>query len=142
MNSKTLKRAATAGVLFAAATAHSATLSLVVEGVEETEGALMIAVFDSAEAFDKGGEPVEALMVEVDTKIVTVTLDDLAPGSYAVKMYHDANSNGEMDTNMMGIPSEMYGFSGNKGRFGPPPFADATVEVTDDAPVETTIRLR
>ncbi len=142
MRSRCVQSLVSAVFLAASTASVAATLTLKVEGVETPTGNLMIAVFDSADAFDNDGEAVRGLMVNVDAKTVTVTVDDLAPGAYAVKMYHDANENGEMDTNMMGMPSESYGFSGNKGRFGPPPFSKAVVEVSEDGANETTIKLR
>ena len=43
------------------------------------------------------------------------------------------NGNEKLDTNLVGIPSEPYGFSRNaRGRFGPPSFDDLAIEVGDD----------
>jgi uncharacterized protein (DUF2141 family) len=40
----------------------------------------------------------------------------------AVSVYHDENSNGELDKTL-GVPTEPYGFSGQSGRLlGPPKF--------------------
>lgn len=142
MHSWVVRSLAVAAVCAGSVASAAATLTLKVTGIEAQTGALMIAVFDSAEAFDNDGEPVRGLMIDVDADALVVTVEDLEPGTYGVKMYHDANGNGEMDTNMMGMPSELYGFSGNKGRFGPPPFAEAAVEVTDGGDNETTIKLR
>jgi uncharacterized protein (DUF2141 family) len=35
---------------------------------------------------------------------------DIKPGKYAIAVIHDENCNGELDTNMFGIPTEGYGF--------------------------------
>lgn len=142
MFSRCIQTLMSAALLAGTAATSAATLTLNVIGVEKPEGALMIAVFDSAEAFDNGGDAVRGLRIDVDSDTVTVAVEDLPPGRYAVKMYHDANANGEMDTNMMGMPSESYGFSGNKGRFGPPPFKEAVIDVTEDGENATTIKLR
>ena len=124
------------------AVASAATLTLTITGVQKVEGALMIAIFDSQDAFDEGGESFRSIRQEVTDETVTVTVEDVPAGQYAIKMYHDANGNGELDMNMMGMPSESYGFSRNKGRFGPPPFNKAVIDVTDEGPNETTIKLR
>ncbi|MEO1575476.1 MAG: DUF2141 domain-containing protein [Pseudomonadota bacterium] len=142
MHSRMVRSLACAAFFAGSVTSAAATLTLRVTGIEAQTGALMIAVFDSAEAFDNDGEAVRGIKVDVDADTLVVTVEDLEPGTYGVKMYHDANGNGEMDTNMMGMPSEQYGFSGNKGRFGPPPFAKAAVEVVDGGDNETTIKLR
>ena len=55
---------------------------------------------------------------------------DVAPGRYAVKLFHDRNGDGELATNLFGIPSEPFGFSNNApAQFGPPAFADAAFDV-------------
>ena len=55
---------------------------------------------------------------------------DLAYGQYAIAVYHDKNKNGLLDTNMLGIPLEEYGFSNNaRGRFGPASWSQAKFTV-------------
>ena len=57
---------------------------------------------------------------------------DLPPGQYAVNAFHDENGNGELDTNLFGIPTEGYGFANDpRTTFGPPDFEDAAVNVRD-----------
>ncbi len=55
--------------------------------------------------------------------------DDLAPGRYAVAVFHDVNGNGELDRIPPGVPTEPYGFSNGVGRFAPPNFQRALVPV-------------
>jgi len=51
---------------------------------------------------------------------------DLPEGEYAIAVYHDANGNGKMDSNLMGIPTEDYAFSNNAvGKMGPPSYDQA-----------------
>lgn len=72
---------------------------------------------------------------------VVLVYRDLPPGRYAVSLFHDENGNGKLDTNVVGMPTERYGFSRDaRGRMGPPSFADAAVELTGDATI--TVRLR
>ncbi len=60
-------------------------------------------------------------------------IPDLSPGKYAVRYYHDENMNGKMETNLVGKPTEGYGFSNNViGKFGPPPFEKWIFEVSGD----------
>lgn len=45
------------------------------------------------------------------------------PGTYALAVYHDENSNGKIDRTALGLPAEGYGFSNNPTIwFGPPSF--------------------
>jgi uncharacterized protein (DUF2141 family) len=49
--------------------------------------------------------------------------------TYAVSAFHDENSNGNLDTNFMGIPREGVGASNNaKGHLGPPKFEAAAFQ--------------
>lgn len=83
----------------------------------------------------------DALKRTVPASARTVRLEGLAPGSYAVSLFHDENQNGRLDT-LFGIPREGFGFSRNPVvRFGPPRFDAARFEMT--APTtEQAIRLR
>ncbi|MEM8983431.1 MAG: DUF2141 domain-containing protein [Pseudomonadota bacterium] len=128
--------------LLAASNIEAASLDVEITAIDKPEGFIMLAMFDSAEAFDEGGKPVRAVKLPVDSETVEARFDDLAAGKYAIKLYHDANGNGEMDSNMLGLPVEGYGFSNNAGRFGQPPFVDAAFEVVEDADNATTIRVR
>ena len=48
--------------------------------------------------------------------------------------FHDANGDGELNANFVGMPTEGYGFSnGARGFMGPPAFGAAAVTVERDA---------
>ncbi len=69
----------------------------------------------------------------------TVVVFQVAPGTYAAAVHHDANANGRMDTNLIGIPSEGYGVSNDpRPRFRAPHFSEAKVRIDRD----TTLTLR
>lgn len=122
--------------------ASAARLEVSVAGIEVLEGAIMLAMFDSADAFDNGGAPVRSARIPVTNGEIAASFDDLPPGRYAIKLYHDENGNGALDTNPLGLPVEGYGFSGGGGRFGPPAFDDAVFDVEDDADNAIVIRIR
>ena len=68
----------------------------------------------------------------------SVTFAGLEPGRYAVNGFHDSDGNGDLDTNLLGIPTEGYGFgNGATGMFGPASFDDSSVDLKSAA----TIRL-
>lgn len=67
------------------------------------------------------------LIDAVITQVLTGTNSTGIPArqelAYATSVFHDENSNGELDTNFMGIPREGVGASnGAKGHLGPPKF--------------------
>ena len=62
-------------------------------------------------------------------------------GTYAIAIFHDANKNGKLDTNFLGIPKEQTGTSNNViTRLGPPSFEKA--RFTHTGTTKLTIRLR
>lgn len=127
--------------LVASVHASAASLGIAVTAIEQEQGAIMLALYDSADAYD-GGASVKAVRIEVTGNDVSIEFDDLPPGRYAIKLYHDVNSNGELDTNIMGMPTEPYGFSGGGGSMGPPPFEAAAFDVVAGEDNSVTVRLR
>ncbi len=121
--------------------ASAASLTVAVTSIEEEQGSIMLALYDGADSYN-GGTSAKAARIKVTGGEVSVQFDDLPPGRYAIKLYHDANSNGELDTNMMGLPVESYGFSGDGGTMGPPPFEAAAFDVVAGEHNNVTVRLR
>lgn len=119
---------------------QAADLSLLIENITDQRGTLYLSVFDSAQDYQADTRALLAAKSRVESETLRLTLHDLPPGQYVIKLFHDANDNGELDTNLLGIPQEGYGFSNNTGRFGPPSFEEASVTVNND--IQTTIRLR
>ena len=57
-----------------------------------------------------------------DNKCI-ITFNDIEEGKYAIRYFHDENSDKEMDMNFFGIPKEGIGFSNDAyGIFGPKDF--------------------
>lgn len=102
-------------------------LEVEVAGIKNNTGKIMLQLMDSAEKTVKEG------MAEIKDQKCTLVFENLKPGKYAVRYFHDENLNGEMDTNFMGIPNEGYGFSNNAvGKFGPPSFDKWLFEISAD----------
>lgn len=116
--------------------AAASDLTVNVEGISQVQGTIMLGLFD--EATYKGDGAVNGASLKVETTAVTATFEGLAPGEYAVRLYHDLNDDGEMNTNPFGMPTEPYAFSNDaKGRFGPAKWDDARFSVSADGTVHT-----
>jgi len=106
-----------------------ALVSVHVTGLERDEGSVRIAVFDGPEGFTE--EPHLAVVVS-PTDLSAEWTVRLPYGVYAVAVVHDADDNGRLNTNLLGMPRERYGFSNDaRGTFGPPSFEDASVVVAE-----------
>ena len=102
-------------------------LTVVVDGIEKSNGKIMVTVFDSINFLK---QPVYYKMVKVEEgqEEITVVLDNIADGKYALVVFQDENNNNSLDTGAYGVPLEKYGFSNNaKGEAGPPKFSDCMV---------------
>lgn len=110
--------------LLAASLASAASLTIRIDDVSHGDGTVEVALFDAAGNFLK--KPVTTAREKAVKGSTTIVVNDLPPGEYAYAIFHDANGNGKMDRNMMGIPTEDYAFSNNTlGKMGPPKFDDA-----------------
>lgn len=113
---------------------------LSIEGINELKGEIRIAMFDSKEKYTK--DPIHAIVIPVDSTTIIWTQEMLPFGEYAIAVYHDKNENGKIDTNLLGIPKEDYGFSNNaRGRFGPASWQDSKFIVEDNF-YSTSIKIK
>ncbi len=100
-----------------------------IDGFYTDKGQVICSLYSSAEGFPKN---VTRAIAHSKSAIVNRHADcefpGIRPGTYAVSVFHDENSNGRLDTNFLGIPREGVGASNNaKDHFGPPKFHDASV---------------
>lgn len=116
-------------------------LELTVTNISDKGGNLMVALSNSQASYDSH-KPLQAKRVAVTGKEMTLTFEGLAPGEYAIRMYQDENTNNELDRNVMDIPAEPWGFSGNpKHLFGPANWEQARFSFSAQADKQT-INLR
>ncbi len=133
-------RIAGALLLTACYSAAADQLTVEVTGIERLGGHMMIAVYDDEASWSASSGAVAEARDSVTGPLVRVSFPDLPRGYHAVMLYHDHNSNGELDTNMLGIPAEAYGFSNNAGRLGRPDFDEARFLVDGDMTISIELR--
>ena len=112
----------------------AAELAIEVRGIRSGDGRLFVAIHGSetSASFPSADGAVAGLNRRASAGTLRFVLRDLPPGRYAVSAFHDENDNGELDVNLVGIPSEGYGFANDPGAtFGPPDFEAAAVTVGD-----------
>ncbi|MFG6414024.1 DUF2141 domain-containing protein [Roseateles sp. DC23W] len=122
---------ATALLACAAMHGHAADVTLEVEGLDvaRLKGAtLVVAVFTEPSTWLRQPQAAQRFMLGPDAAggTLSIVLKDLPAGPLALSLFQDANANGRVDMNNMGIPTEPYGFSNNAvGNAGPPKFEQA-----------------
>jgi uncharacterized protein (DUF2141 family) len=131
-----LKSLALGAVIFAmaaspavAADPATATLAITIHNISDAGGDIRLGVYDETSFAEKGGVPVAHTVKHARGATMTLTLEDITPGTYGVKVLQDINRNGQFDMGLKGI--EPFGFSDDpeiKG--GLPPFGDVKFTVS------------
>ena len=98
-----------------------------IEGIRESSGEIGVLLFDRATGFPGDSKAsIRHRVVPARTGQVALNFEDLPFGTYAVAVIHDLNGNRQVDTNLLGIPKEGYGFSNNaRSLFRAPRFHEA-----------------
>ncbi len=134
--------AAAAVTAVAIPSTKAADLTITVSGVKSSTGRIYVGVHraDSGIKFPDDKGMVAGIWREAVKGSFTVQITGFPPGRYAINGFHDQNDNGKLDTNVLGIPTEGYGFgNGADASFGPPKFEAASVDVIDTARIRLPI---
>jgi uncharacterized protein (DUF2141 family) len=114
-------------------------LTVVVDGIEKSVGTVLVAVYDSV-GYMKQPLYYGMAKVEQGAEEVTIVIENIVSGNYAVSVFHDENDNRKLDTGSYGIPIEKYGFSNNAvGKMGPPAFHDCMISVEEDVEINISL---
>lgn len=107
-------------------------LSILLTDIPSSDGQVIIGIYDKEEgafattaAYKYQFRPAQK---------GSMRFDFLLPrGTYAVGAYHDANKNGKLDSNRLGIPKEYYGLSNN---ITLPNFKKASIKVDRNTEIQ------
>lgn len=118
-----------------------ATLHVEISNVGSTKGKLYVGIFRRKDKFPEITGKYKGFLVDPKTSITSYTITDLPPDTYAVAVFHDKNKNNILDKNMLGIPTEEYGFSNNARRtFSAPSFDEAAFELKSERKIKLEIK--
>lgn len=115
-----------------------ATLVIHVQNVSAKGGVLRLGLYDQAHYADDDAPAVASADVPAQAGETVITLNNVAPGTYAIQTFQDLNGNGKMDTNWFGFPLEPFGFSRDaRPRLSKPRFAAVKFDVAPGMNVQT-----
>ena len=125
-----------------AGSSTAADLTVKVDGIDKPGGTLKVQLMDSAEAWAGKAKPVGAARQVIDsTAAVELSFKNLPAGRYALRLMHDENDNGKLDSNLIGMPTEGYGYSNNPDLMRAARFEEAAFDLSDDgAAIEIKLR--
>jgi len=130
-----------AALLWGGGAAAATELRVTVRGVQTDQGDIKVGLYATPEAFDKR-KRTYGMAAPAHKGEVTVVFPDIPPGRYGIAAIHDIDGDGELNQNMLGVPTEPYGFGNDaKVNLAPPAFDDMAVTI-GTAPVATTLTLR
>ena len=117
----------------------SLTLTIEVASFENTKGVLRVCVTDQKDDFLKSCAFSKIVTVEDDT--VSLKIENIEKGNYAVSVYHDENNSGILETGgVFGIPLEPYGFSNNPNMTFGPSYKKSVFKMTSDKNISIKLK--
>jgi uncharacterized protein (DUF2141 family) len=129
MTSKSVLFLALALLLAAAAPAAAGELRATIRNVKPQQGKVMVGLYDGAAAY-KAGRRFAGQELAATGGEVVATFHNLPEGAYALTVYQDVDGDGKLNRNILGIPTEPYGFSRDAAAgMGMPPFEALAVPV-------------
>lgn len=119
-------------------------VEITMTGFENAEGQALVAFFLTAEGWPDGGDSVFATQVApISDGQAFAVVEDVPAGPFAVSVFHDEDSDRELGSGALGIPSEAYGFSADaRDMFGPPDFEEARLELAAGETKQITIQVK
>jgi uncharacterized protein (DUF2141 family) len=118
-------------------------LTVVIDGLKNTKGNVCLSLFSQAEGFPNRADRATALQCVAAGDLADgVTFEGLSPGNYAIAVFHDANTDGKLNTGVFGIPKEGFGFSQNPSiQMRAPRFNEAAFALSN-TPAQIQIQLK
>ena len=110
-------------------------LTVEIVGLESDKGKVFVALLDKHE------KDVMDQSSKITDHACTLTFNNVKDDQYAIRFFHDENGDGELDTNILGIPKEGFGFSNDAmGKFGPKDFSEWLFEVSGNTTIKMTAK--
>ena len=106
------------------------TLTVEFTNLRNNTGNLLYELFDAKQKSLKVGT------VDISNNKCVVVFENLKPAKYGVNFIHDENKNKKLDTKMLMIPKEGFGYSNNPTvKFGPPAYEKWIFEVKENTKI-------
>jgi len=122
--------------------AQTGSVSVTVNQIDVAKGGkVSIGLYDD-KGFPVIGKGVKEVALDVKETSLSYVFTGIPAGKFAIAVFQDENSDGQLNKNMVGAPKEPYGFSKNVyGMFGPPDFEDVAFDVEEEQLTSLSITL-
>ncbi len=88
-------------------------LILTIMNLESSTAPIVVGVYGTKNKFPDPKDQFKEYQFKPRGKKLVAKITNLKFGEYAMAIYQDENGNGKIDKNILGIPTECYGFSNN-----------------------------
>ena len=93
------------------------TLEIQITGIRNTRGEILLQLYNDQH------EILSQHKGKIEGDKCYIKIENLKPGKYAVRYFHDENLSQKLEVSMIGIPKEGFGYSNNAApKIGPPSF--------------------
>lgn len=119
-----------------------AVVKVKVTRVSAKKGEILAALFASDKGFpDNASAAYKVARGTAVNGTATLEFSNVPKGTYAIALFHDTNNDGELNTNMLGIPKEGYGVSNNvKNLFSGPGYKQCAFQHTTETSLTIIMR--
>ena len=111
--------------------AFSNEIKIKITNVKSKEGKVVMSIHSSKESF-KNRIPDKTLILQAANDEIETTVN-LPDGDFSFCVYQDVNSDGTLNSNLIGIPKEPFGFSNYNGKSAPGNFEKHKVTINQDS---------
>ena len=88
-------------------------LTLIIKNLESADAPIIVGLYGTDNKFPDPKDQMKEYHFKPHGKEHVAKITDLKFGVYAMAIYQDVNSNGKIDKNLIGVPTEPYAFSNN-----------------------------
>lgn len=122
-----------AGLFFSAIPMEQKPLTITVTNIKEVVGNMRVGIYKVSNNFPDEKDTYKNKIYKINkTGSMTLVINDLPYGEYAIAVYQDKNKNGTMDKNFVGVPKEPFAFANNiKPKFSAPSFKDCEINYSE-----------
>jgi uncharacterized protein (DUF2141 family) len=119
-----------AAALLLTSAASAADIVVNIEGLQEG-GTLYVGVQTEDQFMQQGGVAGD-IIKNVSEGDMTVTIEDVAPGTYSISVWHDREDDGEFSMAPQGWPNEGWAMVNGETLRAAPTFDQVSFELTDE----------
>ena len=113
----------------AKATTNKPALTIIVDNLHSPTAPVVMGIYGTKNKFLDTKDQLKEYHFKPQNGKLVAKINDLPFGTYGMAIYQDVNSNGKIDKNLVGIPTEPYAFSNNyKPSVKAPSFKDCKFE--------------